>query len=73
MRTSRRFQPAFDCMSSRIVPSTLSLVHAPGPLLASAAPTMDSSGDPSTEPGSSTGDPIILPAGNNSGGTGGVC
>jgi hypothetical protein len=59
MRTSRRFSPAFDCMSARIAPSSVSLISPVAHMVASAPTAMDSTGDPTTEPTSGGTGPII--------------
>jgi hypothetical protein len=72
MRTSRRFLPVFDCMSARIAPSSISLIPQVTHILPPAAGTMDSTGEPGTNPSSSGTGPIIMtpPTGT---GIGGVC
>ena len=71
MRTSRRFRPALDCMSARIAPSTISLLPAAGPMVAAVAPTMDSTGDPGSEPSGTGTGPVYLPPPTT--GDGGLC
>jgi hypothetical protein len=69
MRTSRRFSPVFDCMSARIAPSSISLITPVTHVLTSAVAAMDSTGEPTTDPSSSGGNPVIVgtPGGNGSG------
>jgi hypothetical protein len=73
MRMSRRFRPAFDCMSARIVPSAISLLPQVPHIAATTVTAMDSTGDPGTNPSSGgTGPAIFTPPAGGSG-TGGVC
>jgi hypothetical protein len=72
MRTSRRFAPAFDCMSARIAPSTISLINPTAHMVVPAASAMDSTGEPGNNPSNGGNNLIILDNGNG-GNNGGLC
>jgi len=69
MRTSRRLVPAFDCMSARIMPSSISLVISPIIAATPSIAALDSTGNPGTNPSGSGSYPIIVGGGSGGGGT----
>ena len=68
MRTSRRFRPALDCMSARIMPSSISLIQPPVIAATHSVAAMDSTGDPGNNPSGNGTNPIITAGGGSGGG-----